>query len=498
MVEKHFARFFEKLVGGATAVEIHQDNLVAFGRRWKHIQSKSTCFCCLRQRPRPQPPCGLPCGHCFCDSCVAMFGDGHGGNPYVFGLQRCLLCRQEGASDVASRPVVVVRERIQPRTGLPTPLQGFAKVALGVGIGGFFAENKKQTHTDDVKGAVVAVGRCINSSRPLGESIEKIPELMARRMPLNLALVSRACQLAITHGTAGFRLAGSMESVLHEILGADKRILARSSTIQTNEDSAHADSAALWYVSPFRLLLCSVDWPRSSSNSSLFPKSLEATEATHPEPGPGSCKLSADGRRSVYGMIGRTVGLLPEKPTQKPQELQEKPVERICKTAILTGKLLHRYHPALTQRMDTAVRHLLASLFYLELDPLPQHEAGKYVLTGRLLCPPCDGDPAFLALLQKVRSSCSRFLVNGCPLAGEGNTVPCLGEQGRFCLQVRTRSEDKLTISLEFDGTGRPLSVQGAADAQGLDATPGRSNRKRKRPPEQATSPQKRRKGSRA
>jgi hypothetical protein len=424
-----------------------------------------------------------------------MFGDGHGGNPYVFGLQRCLLCRQEGASDVASRPVVVVRERIQPRTGLPTPLQGFAKVALGVGLGGFFAENKKQTHTDDVKGAVVAVGRCINSSRPLGESIEKIPELMARRMPLNLALVSRACQLAITHGTAGFRLAGSMESVLHEILGADKRILARSSTIQTNEDSAHADSAALWYVSPFRLLLCSVDWPRSSSNSSLFPKSLEATEATHPEPGPGSCKLSADGRRSVYGMIGRTVGLLPEKPTQKPQE---KPVERICKTAILTGKLLHRYHPTLTQRMDTAVRHLLASLFYLELDPLPQHEAGKYVLTGRLLCPPCHGDPAFLALLQKVKSSCSRFLVNGCPLAGEGNTVPCLGEQGRFCLQVRTQSEGKLTISLELDGTGRPLSVQGVADAQGLDAAPGRSNRKRKRPPELATSPQKRRKGSRA
>ncbi|RAQ99165.1 patatin-like phospholipase-like protein [Stemphylium lycopersici] len=270
------------LGGGATAVEIHQDNLVAFGRRWKHIQSKSTCFCCLRQRPRPQPPCGLPCGHCFCDSCVAMFGDGHGGNP-----------------------------------------------------------------------AVVAVGRCISSSRPLGESIEKILELIARRMPLNLALVSRACQLAITHGTAGFRLAGSMESVLHEILGADKRILARSSTTQTNEDSAHADSAALY----------------------LFPKPLEATEATHPEPGPGSCKLSADGRCSVYGMIGRTVGLLLEKPTQKPQELQEKLVERIYKTAILTGKLLYRYHLALTQRMDTAVRHLLASLFYLELDPLPQHEA---------------------------------------------------------------------------------------------------------------------------
>ena len=79
------------------------------------------------------------------------------------------------------------------------------------------------------------MGHCINGGRPLGESIEKIPELIARRMPLSLAFVSRACQLAITHGTAGFHLAGSMESILNEILGADKRILTRSSVRCSNK-----------------------------------------------------------------------------------------------------------------------------------------------------------------------------------------------------------------------------------------------------------------------
>ena len=251
---------------------------------------------------------------------------------------------------------------------------------------------------------------------------------------------------------------------------------------------------------PFHLLLCTVDWPRSSSNPSPFsPKHIKAAEAPDPEPGPSSYKLSADGHRSIRGMIGRTVGLLSEEPPQEPQEPQEKPVERICKTAILTGKLLHRYHPALTRKMDAVVRRLLASLFYLELDPLPQQGAGKYVLTGRLLCSLCHGDPAFPALLQRVTSSCSRFLVNDCPLPGAGNAAPCLGGEGRFCQQVRTRSEDRLTISLELGPcsiSGSSFSVQGLANAQGLDAATGRSNRKRKRPAEFTTSPQKRRKGT--
>ncbi|RAQ98766.1 putative patatin-like phospholipase [Stemphylium lycopersici] len=443
MVERHFARFFDKLVGGAAAGNIHRDNLAAFRDRWKDIQSSGTCLCCLRR----QPQYCLPCGHCFCENCVAVFGDGRA------GLQHCILCWQEmpNAVTVRMHPPTppAVRKRIQPRTNVspPVPLQRFVKVALGVGIG-----------------AVVAMGHCINGGRPFGESIEKIPELIARRMPPSLAFVSRAYQLAMAHGAAGLCLARSMELVLSEVLGANKRNLACPSMRCSSQHKSRFGVPR--YVPFFHRLLYTVDGPRASSNARLSSlEHMEAAEAPDSEPGSRNYKPSTDSRRSVRSVIGRAVGLVPEK-------------SQIWKTAVLAGKLLHRYHPAWTQKMDRIVRCLLASLFYFELDPLSQQRA---------------------ALLQRVTGSGSCFLVNGWPLSSAG---PCLGGDGRFCLQVRTESEDRLTISLELDGTGpcnisgSPFSVQGLANAQGRHAAAGRANRKRKKLTKLAMSPQKRRKGT--
>lgn len=152
MVETHFTRYFEQLIAGRAAASIHADNLARFQRWWPSIQSSSTCLCCLRRRPQH----GLPCGHCFSENCVVVFGNRSDDDPWTFNVHRCFLCGQAPPTHVAvkvhpptagvgivcldgggTRGIgsLVLMKRIQDRIGLPIPLQRFVKVAFGVSIG---------------------------------------------------------------------------------------------------------------------------------------------------------------------------------------------------------------------------------------------------------------------------------------------------------------------------------------------------------------------------
>jgi hypothetical protein len=131
---------------------------------------------------------------------------------------------------------------------------------------------------------------------------------------------------------------------------------------------------------------------------------------------------------------------------------------------------------------------MVASLFYFELDSLPQKCDGKYVLTGHILCSVRRSDPALEVLLSKLASSRGRFLVNDCPIPGTITDPSFLGKDANFRVRVNAETVDRLTISLELDGadvcniSGSPFSVSMLVTAQGLDAPFGRpDHRKRKR-----------------
>lgn len=302
------------------------------------------------------------------------------------------------------------------------------------------------------------------SRRPVNEFIKQLSELMEHAFRQNMTFaspfISRAYQLAIKHSAGGgggggsSYLAKSIEQTFNEILGASQR---------------------------------STEQP--SVTCSLFPLKHNGTaEAPDCRPEPSSHNLTPKSRRSV---LGRAIGLVSEK-------LGKKRLQQIGKTATFAAGLLYHYYPAAVQTIDGTVCRLLASLFYFELDTLLRQGARTYVLTGRVLCSLCRGDPAFPALVQRVTSNCSRFLLNDQPLSAAAVAASCLSGDANFCLHVRTELEDKVAISLELDGagpcdiSGSPLSVQGLIDMQGLDMAVGQSSRKRKRPAETAEPSQKR------
>jgi len=153
MVENNLIRYFQQHISdnGKSAVEIHRSNLIRFQHRWRHIQSSSTCLCCLRRRPQY---C-LPCGHCICENCVIVLGNCCEDDPWVFTVRHCFLCEQEMPNDITVRTTpptagvgvlcidgggtrgiipLTVMKLIQDRLG-PIPLQRCITMSFGVSVG---------------------------------------------------------------------------------------------------------------------------------------------------------------------------------------------------------------------------------------------------------------------------------------------------------------------------------------------------------------------------
>lgn len=199
------------------------------------------------------------------------------------------------------------------------------------------------------------------------------------------------------------------------------------------------------------------------------------------------------------------------------EKTRDKTVRRACQTAVLAGRTLHRIHrlnvdfcgteprlddaasipelvskveadASLSGQIDAVARCMVASLFYFELDSLPQRRDGRYAITGHVLCSVRRSDPALRALVGKLARCRGRFLVNDCPILDARADSPLLGKDGNVRIQVSTVTGDRLEISLELDDgeacsiSGSPFSVPRLVAAQGLDAPFGRpDHRKRKR-----------------
>ncbi|KAH7304394.1 hypothetical protein B0I35DRAFT_454699 [Stachybotrys elegans] len=141
--------------------------------------------------------------------------------------------------------------------------------------------------------------------------------------------------------------------------------------------------------------------------------------------------------------------------------------------------------PEMKSKIDNVVRHMIASLFYFELDAIPRRYGQRYLGSGYILCSVKAQDPAFPALMERLKSS--RFQVDS-HADIQAVDDQCFDEHGNFRKLVKLNTEGRFAITLTQESlepchiSGAPFSVEKLAKLQALSAVFGRSDhRKRKR-----------------
>jgi hypothetical protein len=153
-----------------------------------------------------------------------------------------------------------------------------------------------------------------------------------------------------------------------------------------------------------------------------------------------------------------------------------------------------------SNEIDHIVRRLISSLFYFELEYLPERTQGKYVAAGVVFCTICRGDPDFTDLMQKLASCSASFLLDGRHVAAVADIISKLGQGENFKLRLELEVTGGFTIALKqgdsdpCDISGSPFSIDRLVSAQGLAASFGTADHgKRKRSWDSDMAPRKRR-----
>lgn len=147
--------------------------------------------------------------------------------------------------------------------------------------------------------------------------------------------------------------------------------------------------------------------------------------------------------------------------------------------------------------IDSIAQCMVASLFYFELDSIPERDNGRYVGSGCIFCTIRHIDPAFQVLMHQLSVISAQFLFNGCPISSV-NDPSCYGRDGNFRKRVQFVTEDSFTISLTlgmgkpFNISSSPCSVKTLLVAQQLDAPFGRADHKKRKSTTDCEYPRKR------
>ena len=140
---------------------------------------------------------------------------------------------------------------------------------------------------------------------------------------------------------------------------------------------------------------------------------------------------------------------------------------------------------SITKVIDNIARCAIASLFYFELDSIPEGRNGKYTGTGSIFCSVRRSDPAFKLLLDQLSNA--TFYLNNCPIPGEVGECSFIGKDGNFRKRVELSLGGRFMISLKQGDpepcniSGSPYLIEKLISAQGLDAHFGGAHHKRKR-----------------
>ncbi|KAH8799647.1 acyl transferase/acyl hydrolase/lysophospholipase, partial [Xylogone sp. PMI_703] len=154
---------------------------------------------------------------------------------------------------------------------------------------------------------------------------------------------------------------------------------------------------------------------------------------------------------------------------------------------------------SVSEVVENIARCAIASVFYFELDSIPEECNGEFRGTGFIFCWVRQSDPVFRVLLDQLSRSSSMFYINNCPIPGTLGDGSFIGKDGNFRKRVDLSVSDRFTISLKqensepYNISGSPYSVKKLIKVQGLDAYFGRADHgKRKRSVDGNLPPQKR------
>ena len=161
-------------------------------------------------------------------------------------------------------------------------------------------------------------------------------------------------------------------------------------------------------------------------------------------------------------------------------------------------KAIAQEDKSLSGIITNVARYMIASLFYFELDSIPQRSEGKYIGTGHILCSIRYSDPGFKLLFDRLSRSSAQFWVNGFPVIDVDGA--CFDGSGNFRKKVNLDTDDRFAIALKQDSSkpcnisGSPFSITKLISLQGLNAVFGRSDHRKRKRQSSLDDPRKRRK----
>ena len=142
---------------------------------------------------------------------------------------------------------------------------------------------------------------------------------------------------------------------------------------------------------------------------------------------------------------------------------------------------------SLSSMIDVVARKLTASLFYFELNAVPERNNGEYRISGSILCSLCYPDPAYKSLLEQLVRDSAEFYADDIPIPGNFEEDLEFYDSRSFRRSVSFNSAGGFTISLRKPTlapnhiSGSPFSVESLLTSQEFNSFFERSDhRKRK------------------
>ena len=96
-----FAQFTNAVLKGKSSIGLRLASFELNSKPWTPIKSNLTCLFCLVSPPEPPV---LPCGHCFCETCVLRCARNIPNLEFHFFLKKCFICQIAAGITVRIKP----------------------------------------------------------------------------------------------------------------------------------------------------------------------------------------------------------------------------------------------------------------------------------------------------------------------------------------------------------------------------------------------------------